>query len=63
MLKAGLNLRATFTSEAALGLDIPIASWAAIEASVGAEVIVPGDALRDAMVFAILPRVGAGFRY
>jgi hypothetical protein len=63
MLKAGPNLRATFGGEATIGVDIPVASWAAIEASVGAEVLVPGDALRDAMVFAILPRVGAGFRY
>jgi hypothetical protein len=63
MLKAGPNLRATFTSEASLGLDIPIASWAAIEASLGVEVIAPGDALREVMVLAILPRIGAGFRY
>lgn len=63
MLKAGPNLRATFGGEACIGLDIPVASWAAIEASVGAEVVLPGDALRDAMVFAILPRIGAGFRY
>lgn len=63
MLKAGPNLRATFAGEASVGLDIPLASWAALEVSVGAEVIAPGDALRDVMVFAILPRVGGGFRY
>lgn len=63
LLKAGPNLRATFTSEVTLGLDIPIASWAALEASVGVEVIAPGDALRDVMVLAILPRFGVGFRY
>lgn len=63
MLKAGPNLRATFTSEASLGLEITLAPWAALEVSVGAEVIVPGDALREVMVFAMLPRVGAGFSY
>ena len=63
MLKAGLNLRATFTSEASLGVEIPLAPWACLEVSVGAEVIAPGDAVREVMVFALLPRVGAGFSY
>lgn len=63
LLKAGPNLRATFTSEASLGIDVALAPWAAIEASVGLEVIAPGDALREVMIFAMLPRIGAGFRY
>ncbi|MBN8616614.1 MAG: hypothetical protein J0L92_38870 [Deltaproteobacteria bacterium] len=63
MIKAGPNLRATFTCEASLGIDIPLAPWAAIEGSLAIEVLAPGDALRDVMVFAVLPRIGAGFRY
>lgn len=63
MMKAGPNLRATFTCEASLGIDIPLAPWAAIEGSVAVEVLAPGDALRDVMVLAVLPRIGAGFRY
>lgn len=63
LVKAGPNLRATFTAEASVGLDIPLAPWAAIEASVGAELVAPGDALREVMIFAMLPRVGVGFHY
>jgi len=63
MLKAGPNLRATFTAEGSLGLEIPLAPWVSLEVSVGAEVIAPGDAIREVMVFAMLPRVGAGFSY
>jgi len=63
LIKAGPNLRATFTCEASLGIDIPLAPWAAIEGSLAIEVLAPGDALRDVMVFAVLPRIGAGFRY
>lgn len=63
MIKAGPNLRATFTCEASAGIDIALAPWAALEVSVGLEVIAPGDALREVMIFAMLPRIGAGFRY
>ncbi len=63
MMKAGPNLRATFTCEASLGIDIPLAPWAAIEGSLAIEVLAPGDALREVMIFAVLPRIGAGFRY
>jgi len=63
LLKAGPNLRATFTLQGAIGLDIPIEPWVAVEVSLGVEAIMPGDAIREVMVLAMLPTVGMGFRY
>lgn len=63
LLKAGPDLRATFTSQASIGLELSLAPWAVLEASIGAEVIAPGDALREVLVLALLPQIGAGFSY
>ncbi len=63
LLKEASGLRATFTSEASVGVEVPLAPWAALEASLGAELLAPGDALESALVLAILPRIGVGFRY
>ena len=61
--RAGTLMRNTLDSMAFVGIDIPIASWACLDAAVGVEVIFPGDALRDVLVLAMLPKVGATFRY
>ena len=61
--RAGTLMRNTFDSMAFAGVDIPIASWVCLDASVGLEVIFPGDALREVLVLAMLPKVGATFRY
>ena len=63
ILRAGSNLRNTFDAMAFAGIDLPLASWVSLEVAVGAEVIFPGDALREVLVLAMLPRVGALFRY
>lgn len=63
ILRAGSALRNTFDAMAFAGIDIPIASWVCLEAAIGTEVIFPGDALREVLVLAMLPQVGASFRY
>jgi hypothetical protein len=63
LLKAGPNLRATLTLQGAVGLEVPIAPWVSLEALVGVEAIMPGDALREVMLFTMLPQVGATFSY
>jgi len=61
--RAGTLMRSTLDSLVFAGLDIPIASWVCLDAAVGVEVIFPGDALREVLVLAMLPKVGATFRY
>lgn len=63
LVKTDTDLRPTFTSEASLGIELPLAPWAALEVSLGLEVMAPGDAWDDVLVLAILPQLGAGFRY
>jgi len=63
IFRAGSAIRNTLDTMAFAGIDIPIASWVDLEAAIGVEVIFPGDALREVLVLAMLPQVGASFRY
>lgn len=63
VLRGGPTFRSTFAAEASVGIAVPVAPWAALETSVGAELAVPGDALREVLVLALLPRLGVEFSY